>query len=145
MTAKKKEKTPDEIAAEEEKARADKESKRIEKEKRDKARSDYGKLLDDVKRLKEMIDTEAWRKFYTDLLKEKERARDAVLEAEKTRDIIRFQETVKILGAVAKNIRGPVDDLNRFCNDMPLFAQEFKVRASWNEGQGIVELSGDGK
>lgn len=143
MATKKKEKTPDEIAAEEEEKRAAAEAKRIEKAKRDKARSDYGKMLDEVKRLKEMTDTEAWRKFYTGLQKQKESARDEVLNAEKTRDIIKFQETVKILGAVARNVRGPVDDLNRFCNDMPLFAQEFKVRASWNNGQGIVELSGE--
>lgn len=105
-----------------------------------KVKGDYEKRLADVMLLKAMTDTQAWQDFYRQIQSAIAEHGRAVLTAEKTREIIQHQEGVKILRAQLEMLSGPVRALNSFCNDMPLFAQDFKTRAVWNEGQGIVEL-----
>jgi uncharacterized protein (DUF3084 family) len=135
-------KTREQIEAEEEAKAQEAERKRIEKQKKEKARDDYNSRLHRVYQLKEMTDTKAWQEYYSKIQRLKEQAAKDVLTAEKTRDIIKFQEMVKILDGTVTGVQGPVEELNRYCHDMPLFAAEFMVRANWNKGLGMVELTG---
>ncbi len=122
-------------------AKAEKERKRVEAEERKNAVSGYQERLTRVHELKAMTDTKRWQKFYAGIQKDIERHAREVLDAEKTRDVLRHQEGVKILRAILDNVSAPVGELQSYINDMPLFAQGMKTRAKWNAGVGIVELS----
>lgn len=138
--------TEDEKAAkkalEDDRKRQEREAKAAEKRKKEQANKDYKGHLTTVEELKEMTDTTAWKKFHTNLQRRIDGAAKAILDAEKPRDVIRCQESVKLIRAIIAEARTPVDALDSFCNAMPLFAQNFSVRAAWNDGLGIVELSG---
>lgn len=106
-----------------------------------KALTDYESRLLAVKRLKEMTDTGAWQRFYASMNRIKDEAAKTILVAEKPRDMIVCQERIKAVDHILKEIQEPIDELNSFCHNMPLFAGSFHTRASWNVGIGIVELS----
>jgi len=114
--------------------------KKIDAERKKEAISDYKEKLDAVSELKKMTDTKAWQKFYAHINRSIEEHGKKVLDAEQTREIVRQQEGVKILRSLKYKVKEPVSELNNFCHNMPLFAQEFDVRASWNDAIGKVEL-----
>lgn len=105
------------------------------------AMSDYDGYLDGVKELKSMTDTKAWHRMFGEIKVAIENHGKSVLVAEKNRDVIRHQEGVKILRGVLAKVREPVDELNNFVHNMPLFSAQMKTRASWNEALGRVELT----
>lgn len=114
----------------------------VEENKKKVARKDYEDHLESVNELKEMTDTKAWQKFYANLQRAIAKAGRSVLDAEKTRDIIKFQESVKIIRQIIAKVKEPVNEMNTFCTAAPLFVQQFPVRAGFNDATGKVELSG---
>ena len=112
---------------------------RREADQEKKAKLDYRSLLADVEALSQMTDTQAWKKFWAALGAMKTTSASEVLLAEQTREIIRFQEGVKLVNVIMDRVEAPVKALTHFCNSMPLFASEFKTRAAWNAALGQVE------
>lgn len=108
---------------------------------RKQAMSDYDDYLARVMELKSMTDTKSWQRMFGEIMSAIDRHGKSVLVAEKNRDVIRHQEGVKILRGVIAKVREPVDELNNFIHNMPLFSAQMKTRASWNEALGRVELN----
>lgn len=131
-----------ETAEEDDRKRQAEEAEAAEERKKKQAFMDYGGLLAKVKEVKVMTDTPAWKTFYAKMKRRITAAANDILDVEKSRDVVRCQETVKVIKAVINDVRMPVDDLNQFCNSMPLFAQNFSQMAIFNDGIGTVELSG---
>jgi hypothetical protein len=114
---------------------------KLEEQKRAKAGQEYDKLLSGVHALNEMADTEAWKRFYNDLIADRTRHEQDILTEEKTRDMVRHQECIKIINGIIKKVQKPIADLNAYCVAMPLFSAEFHTRAQWNAALGTVEFS----
>jgi hypothetical protein len=108
--------------------------------KRAKSLTDYERRLRDVEKLKEMTDTEAWQDFYRSIQQSIDAHGAAVLDAEKSREVIRHQEGVKILRGLIESVQECIAELNRFVTACPLFVQDMPLRATWNETLGTVEL-----
>jgi hypothetical protein len=106
-----------------------------------KAKSDYEKMLSQVMDLKEMTQTEAWQRNYRWLKMQVKKHADDILDAEKPRDVVRHQEGVKLIKEILESVKGPVEEMNEFISKMPLFSGSFKVRAAWNDDLGIVQLT----
>ena len=122
-------------------AKIEKERKELEAQKKKQAHADYDERLKIVRQLKQMTDTPAWQIFYIGIQGRIKTHGLLVLDAEKTRDVIQHQEGVKILKGLIQNVRQPVEDLNGFVNNMPLFAPSEVARANFNEALGTVELT----
>lgn len=103
--------------------------------------SEYERLLKHVTFLSEMCETVAFKKHYRHLLSRKYAHEKLILSAEKTRDILRSQEAIKEIDEILETLSLPVKELNDFCREMPLFAEDFHTRAEWKEEAGIVEFS----
>jgi len=131
-----------EQADKEEQERQDAKAAEAEEQKEKVIKKDYADHLHEVEELKAMTETKAWQKFYANLRRAITKAGKDILDAEKTREIIRYQESVKIIRQILVKVREPVDEMNTFCNAHPLFVAEFPVRPEWNEATGTVELSG---
>lgn len=142
LNAAKREEEAAQAAVEEDRKRQEEEAEAAEERKKKQAHEDYKGHLANVETLKTMTDTSAWKTFYVGLKRRIDAASRDILDVEKSRDVVRCQETVKVIRAIIKDARTPVDNMNSFCNAMPLFAQGFSTRASWNDGIGTVELSG---
>lgn len=122
-------------------AKIEKDRKALEAQKKEKAFADYEARLKDVTELKDMTDTPAWQKLYAEMQVSIDRHAVDVLDAEKPRDVVKHQEGVKILRGLIFQVRGPVDALNSFVNNTPLFAPSEVARANFNEALGTVELT----
>ena len=114
--------------------------KREQEAKRKQALSDYSKLVSDVEDLKVMCDTRAFKTFVRRCRASIEDAKTCLLTADKPRDIAHHQEAVRVLTVELDKFRDPVDELNKYISDMPLFAQEMKTRAQWLPDLFTVEL-----
>jgi len=115
--------------------------KDLAKEKeRKQAKTDYQKHLDAVMELKTMTDTPAWQAYYRMIQNEIKRHGEAVLNAEKSREVIAHQEGVKVLRSLIRRVKAPIDSLDSFIRAMPLFVGDMKMRAEWNAALGKVEL-----
>lgn len=112
----------------------------VDRQEEKRRRTDYEKLLDKVKVVHELTNTDGWAALYTAIRAEIEAHGKAVLDAEKPRDVVHHQMGVKVLRHVIELARRPVDDLNNFISSVPMFAQGYKTRAEWNEGLGKVVL-----
>ena len=117
------------------------ESGKLEEQKRAKAGQEYDKLLSGVHALNEMADTEAWKRFYCELLAERTRHEQEILTEERTRSMVAHQEAIKLINIIIKKVQKPIEDLNSYCVAMPLFASEFHTRAQWNAALGSIEFS----
>jgi len=124
--------TPEEVQEPEADTNAEADRKRV--------LGDYEKALAKVNALKSMTDTEAWRQYYRGILQRIDLHGRDVLDAEKPRDVIHHQEGVKILRQLIDEVRGPVEALNAYVREMPLFALEFHTAAEWNGPLGIVVM-----
>jgi len=105
-----------------------------------KAMTDYDRHLQAVQAVQAMTDTPAWQDFYANAQKIKRRCTLELLTAEKTRDVVRLQETVKAVGELVGFVKGPADDLKHFVESMPLFAGSMKTRADFDAKTGRVVL-----
>ena len=112
----------------------------VSEEEKKRALSDYEEHLNEVLRAKEMTDTAAWQEFYRRLQQDIKRHGEDVLDAEKPREVVHHQEGVKLLRALIQRVADPVGKLDGFIQGMPLFAHQFKTRATWNQALGKVEL-----
>ncbi len=117
-------------------------AKEAERQEKKVISKDYDDRMKDVEELQTMTKTKAWQKFHANLRRAIDKAGKSVLDAEKTRDIIKFQESVKIIRQILAKVREPVDELNSFCNAHPLFVSQFPVRAAYNNATGTVEMKG---
>ncbi len=134
------------IAKEKKKGRAEaakikKEQKKLAADNKKKAFEDYEERLKEVEDLKAMTDTPAWQKFYAGVMASIEKHAQDILDTEKPRETIRHQEGVKILRGLVFQLKMPVDTLNAFVNNTPLFAPAEVARANFNEALGTVELT----
>jgi len=129
------------------KAKPDPEAERLKKERdrqaaaaKKKARSDYDRLLADAKAAKRMTDLPAWQAFYRKLTERKAEHARQILIAEKTRDVVRHQEGSKLIGELVQDVKEPVNALNRFIRETPLFCGANCLRAVFNESLGTIRL-----
>lgn len=88
-----------------------------------------------------MTSTPAWKDYYNKLQQMKKEHSHLILTEEKTREMIRHQEGIKVIDEIIDILRQPVINLNDYCNNMPLFAKQFQYRANFNIALGIVEVS----
>lgn len=124
-----------------EEAKRAKEKKALEAANKKKAFADYEERLKEVEELKAMTDTPAWQKYYAEMMASIEKHAVDILETEKPRETIRHQEGVKILRGQIFKLKQPIDTLNNFVNNTPLFAPADVARANFNEALGTVELT----
>ncbi len=117
----------------------DKEKKAEENESQ-RVQADYADLLREVRDMKELTDTKAWQRLHRNIRAKISAHADAVLDAEKPREVVQHQEGVKILREVLAYPKAPVDLLTEFIKATPLFARMMPVRAEWNEALGKIEL-----
>lgn len=122
-------------------AKIEKDRKALESRKKRKAFADYDARLKDVSELKDMTDTPAWQKLYAEMQASIDKHAADILDVEKPRDVVKHQEGVKVLRGLIFQIRAPVDALNSFVNNTPLFAPAEVARANFNEALGTVELT----
>ncbi len=113
----------------------------VKEQEKQKAILDYTTMLDDVRIMKAMTDTQAWQKFVRDIHNKIRVHAAALLDAEKPREVVEHQMGVKTLREMLNYPACPVDTLNHFVNNMPLFAQEMPVRARYNRDLGTIELT----
>lgn len=114
--------------------------KREQAQKKKQAMSDYERLLVAVEDLKAMTDTQAFKDFTRRCQKAVEQAKTDLLSVEKPRDLAYHQSVVKVINAILEEFKEPVENLQKFVNDMPLFAGEMKTRAAWNGALNTVEI-----
>lgn len=108
--------------------------------KKKQAVGDYQKLVSDVRDLQAMTDTRAFKEFVRRCRKKIEEAKERLLVAEKSNEIAHAQEEVKVLKKALDEFREPVDQLQKYVADMPLFAPEFTVRAQWMADLFTVDI-----
>lgn len=108
--------------------------------KKAKACADYEDKLAKVMSLKDMTDSKAWRWIYDELLNARKLHEQQILTEDKTREMIRHQEAIKMINGMFLKAQQPINELNDYCVSMPLFSSEFHTRAQWNSGNGTVEL-----
>jgi len=101
---------------------------------------DYETRLEVVLEMKQMTDTKAWKDFYSGIMNIRRNAEILVLDEEKTRDIIKRQEEVKVVKQIIKLVQKSIENLNAYCNAMPLFRNYFHTNAIFNEALGIIEI-----
>lgn len=117
----------------------DKNSK-LEAQQKKAALTDYEKRLAKVKQLKLMTDTEGWRQLYQSLVKQIASHAENVLDHTLTsKDVMYHQQGVRVLRDIINRVRAPLDSVNSFEKEMPLFAaSEISERAEWDDKTGAV-------
>ena len=99
----------------------------------------YQQLVTDVEDLKAMCETRAFQNFVKSCKKQIEAAKASLLTA-KPNEVVNHQSIAKVAGDLLINFRNPVDELVKFIDEMPLFSDEFKTRAQWNQELMRVEI-----
>ena len=112
----------------------------VEQKRKEAAINDYTSYLQKVQQMKTMTDTSAWKELFRGWQRDKLETQHQILVEEKTRDMIVCQERIKAIDRLVIAVELPVIDLQSFCNDLPLFAGEFKTRAAFNKDTGTIEL-----
>ncbi len=88
-----------------------------------------------------MTDTEAWKELYQKMQNLKIKHSKLILSEDKTREMIRHQEFIKIIDEISDLLKQPIENLNDYCNNMPLFQELFSHHANFNSTLGIVEIA----
>jgi hypothetical protein len=99
----------------------------------------YQQLVSDVEDLKIMCETRAFQNFVKGCKKQIEAAKASLLTA-KPNEVVQHQSIAKVSGDLLIGFRNPVDELVKFIDEMPLFSDEFKTRAQWNQELMRVEI-----
>lgn len=123
--------------------RAQKKNKATAKVQKKDAQKHLSDREERILKLMMMTETEAWQMFYRVLVAREKKAVEALRTVEKTRDILRAQELVKLLSGkdgILEEIHRPIRLFNDFPEDMPLFKSLAKYKAVFNEATGIVSL-----
>lgn len=103
--------------------------------------TEYERLLNEARDLAEMTATKAWRRFYNSLRRDISRHSEAVLVAEKSRDVVYHQAAVRVIRDLQDRAREAVDALNGYAHSAPLFAGQMTCRVRWNPDLGMVEIT----
>ena len=103
--------------------------------------SDYKTHLAEVMKVKEMTDTTQWKELYRHIKNTIEGHKVALEDAEKPRDVALHQAGIKALRSLIDEVRRPIVLLDGFIMGTPLFCQDMKTRAKWNEPLGMVEIT----
>ena len=90
--------------------------------------------------LKAMTDSAHWAGVHSRIQRQIAIPAEAVLDAEKPREVIAHQEGVKVMRRFLAELQEPVNELQTFINARPLFAPVFPSRAQWNVALGRVEI-----
>ena len=132
----------DEVDAERDKAQAAKKQKIEDKEKKT-ALTDYGKKMVRVKEVQKMTETAAWKQLYKSMKSQIVRHAESLLDHTMgTKDVIYHQQGVRKLRELIDQVKAPLNALESFVNEMPLFAtDEIEHHAEWNEETGTVTIS----
>lgn len=93
-----------------------------------------------VEQTKAMTDTDAWAHMSAWLRTEIEAAKDALLTADSTRDVVRLQQRVLAFGDFLDAAAGPVREFSICVSTNPLFAQEVAQEYRWNSKSDRVEV-----
>ncbi len=102
--------------------------------------ADYKKYLDNVMDLHAMTKTIAWRNFWQWLNESLKKSREEIEIAEKPRDVLYHQVTIRQLKAIKETFARPVSELNDYMNHNTLFVSQMPVRAEWNSQLGQVQI-----
>lgn len=105
----------------------------------------YDKLVKSVKELQKLTKLRPFKDFYKSVIGKRETSQTEWVDEDKSREIVRHQETVRIVNSIIDDLRKPVDELNDFCNGMPLLAGLHPMRADFDEATGEVELKEEKK
>ncbi len=124
----------------EEKEKQVEEAKKREEQEKHKVESDYDRLLKRVFELQDMTNTPAWQLFWKRLQNLRHQHALEIITEEKTRDMIRHQEAIKLIDSIKKQVVEPTGDLDSFCGAYPLFTPHFRHRATWNDALGTVQI-----
>lgn len=120
---------------------AAKEESSAAKEAEKKALDDYEKRLKEVLDLKAMTDTTAWENYWSSLQNRLKRHGVLILDAEKPREVVEHQMGVEVIRELMSLCRTPVDNLNAYIREMPLYSKQMQTRADFNDILGKVILS----
>ena len=99
----------------------------------------YRQLVAEVEDLKVMCDTRAFQKFVKACRRSIEDAKTSLLTA-KPAEVIALQAKAMVTYDLLSEFKNSVDELNKFIEEMPLFSDEFDVRAQWSQELMRVEL-----
>ncbi len=105
------------------------------------AMSDYKSHLGEAMQVKEMTDTKQWKEIYRHIKNSIECHKTSLEDAEKPRDVALHQAGIKVLRCLIDEVRQPIVELDNYIMGSPLFCQDMKTRAKWNEPLGIVEIT----
>lgn len=101
---------------------------------------EYAKAIVRVRKLRDLTATAAWRDLYRWLVTEIDGHAAAVLEAEKTREVVRHQEGAKILRGIIEHIQSPIHELNAVIDATPLFLPKDYQAGLWDAETGDALL-----
>ena len=110
-------------------------------EEKQSAMFDYQKNLKNVMETKQMTDTDCWKSLHKYIHNAIDFHKTALEDAEKPRDVAFHQAGIKTLRAMIDTVRNPIIELDHYVMNCPLFCQDMKTRAKWNEPLGIVEIT----
>lgn len=108
--------------------------------KRERAQEDYRRLIENIHHLADMTQKRGWDWMHDQLQNKRKTAEILILSEEKTRDMIRHQETIKVIQGIYSIIKDRVEELNNYPVKFPLFAIDFRSRAKFDEKSGIVTI-----
>ena len=107
---------------------------------RGEALSEYNRLMVPVIVLRDMTDTEEWQRLWKWLFIQEALHKELWVDEDNTRKMTVHQETVRVIRRIKDHVSGPVRELNRLIDRCPLFAQDMKRKAKWDEATGTVEI-----
>jgi hypothetical protein len=112
----------------------------VEDECSDSEQSYVQNMMKDLNDAAFMTQTNFWRNhFYPNLKKVFTESREALLNADKTRDIVKHQETIKVVRNLIDLVESVVADFRREQNSSPLLAHEFEGKeAEFDRNLGMI-------
>ncbi len=128
------------LTPDKEKEQQAEEAKKREEQEKQKVESDYDRLLKKIFELQDMTETPAWQNFWKQLQNLRVKHALEIVTEEKTRDMIRHQEAIKLIDSIKQRVAEPIGDLDSFCGAYPLFTPHFLHRATWNDALGTVQI-----
>ena len=100
----------------------------------------YQKLLKLAEDMQQMTETRAWRRLYTYMMDQVASHAEAILDAEKVREVIHHQEAVKVLRDLLRTVRAPIKSVNDYVKECPLFVGANRVTVKWDAKAGTVRF-----
>jgi len=102
--------------------------------------NDYEEYLQPVLDLQETTRKTTFRELWKRLNEMESNAEEALITEDKSRPMIRHQETIRIIRDLRSTLAEPVRELNAFARDHPLLAADLRTLAEWRNETGTVEI-----